>query len=147
MILSKHNNPRSTLIYTLIIAIFWIVLGLAFDRFWLYHSQNRVLKPADYSVRVISSDDYARLSNSTEESVKLSKGSTRKDSLPSYKSLGNGEQYVRVITNGTAAFFPRLLEAQMPILLFLVMGLAYEIMQVRNIHKNKKRNIQLKDNI
>lgn len=135
MSLSKHINSRLILICTLIIAIFWIVFGLTIDRFWLYHSQNRVLKPADYNVRVISSDDYARLSNSTEEFVKLSKGSTRKDSLPNYKPLGNGEQYVRVIINGTAAFFPRLLEAQIPILLCLMMGLAYEIMHVRKIKR------------
>ena len=140
--LSKHIAPRSISICTLIIAIFWIVIGLAFDRFWLYHSQNRILKPADYNVRIISSEDYARLSESTENFVKLSNGSTRKDSRPNYKPLGDGEQYVQVRINGTAAFFPRLLEAQIPILLFLMMGLAYEIMRVRKLQKNGNQNIQ-----
>ena len=121
-------------VVALVVAIVWIVNGWAFARFVHYHSQNRYLRPADYEAEVVSAADYARLSDSTATSVRLSDGTevTKGEMwhsavLPNYKPLHGGNRYVLVTVKGTAPFLPTLEGTLIPVLIVLVIGLAFAI--------------------
>ena len=57
---------------TLLIFLFceWI-----FMRFWLYHSQNRNLKPVDCDVMVLTHDEYEQLINPDVRQMHIGNGS------------------------------------------------------------------------
>ena len=119
----------------LFMAIVWVVIELVLARFVHYHSQNRLLRPSDYKAEVVSAADYALLSNPDAVKVRLSDGSEvhkaeiwHSTVLPNYKPLDGGNRYVLVTVNGTAALMPALLATLMPVLVMLVIGLAFAVM-------------------
>ena len=134
------TTPRKTglqfaPVVALIVAIGWVVTGWAFARFVHYHSQNRLLRPADYEAKVVSAADYARLSDSTAISVRLSDGTEvtkgeiwHSAVLPNYKPLDGGNRYVLVTVKGTAPFLPTFEGTLIPVLIVLVIGLAFAVM-------------------
>jgi hypothetical protein len=135
MTTQRRTGLQSVPIVALIMAIGWIVGGWAFARFVHYHSQNRLLRPADYEAEVVSAADYVRLSDPTATSVRLSDGRevTRAEIwhsvvLPNYKPLDGGHRYVLVTIKGTAPFLPTLEATLIPALIVLVIGLAFAVM-------------------
>jgi len=95
----------------LVISLFWQWLSM---RFWLYHSQNRNLNPADYEVRVLTPDEYEQLINPEVREVRIGNGSItmiktgdqdwEAKAKSRYKSVYNGKYYVQITTKGTAHF-------------------------------------------
>lgn len=93
----------------LVVFLFW---QLVFMRFWLYHSQNRKLNPADYEVRVLTAEEYRQLINPEVREVPIGNGSQTmvKGGDPDwearaksrYKSVYDGKYYVEITTKGTA---------------------------------------------
>lgn len=122
-------------ILALFLAAVWIISGWGFARFLHYHSQNRLLRPADYDAQVISASDYAALSNPDADAVKLSDGRMIQKSsrwqtvvLPNYKPLDD-DRYVLVTLKGTAPMLPILEPILLPVLILLVLGLAVSVIR------------------
>jgi hypothetical protein len=97
----------------LVLLLFW---QLVFMRFWLYHSQNRNLNPADYEVRVLTADEYEQLvdpnvrqvlvANGSQTMIKTADTDWEAKAKSRYKSEYNGKYYVEVTTKGTAHALP-----------------------------------------
>ena len=135
MAILRKTGLQSVPLVALIVAIGWMVTGWAFARFVHYHSQNRLLRPADYEAEVVSAADYARLSDPTATSARLSDGTEvtkgeiwHSAVLPNYKPLDGGNRYVLVTVKGTAPFLPTLEATLIPVLIVLVIGLAFAFM-------------------
>ena len=135
MMALRKTGLQSVPLVALIVAIGLVVTGWAFARFVHYHSQNRILRPADYEAKVVSATDYARLSDSTTTSVRLSDGTEvtkgeiwHSAVLPNYKPLDGGNRYVLVTIKGTAPFLPTLEATLIPVVIVLVIGLGFAVM-------------------
>lgn len=96
----------------LVIFLFWQWASM---RFWLYHSQNRHLNPADYEARVLTPNEYeqlinpevlgeVRIGNGSQVMIKTGDQDWEAKAKSRYKSVYNGKYYVQVITKGTAHF-------------------------------------------
>ena len=108
----------------------WMVTSWGFARFVHYHSQTRVLSPADYQVQVVSARDYERLCDVTTKTVRLEDGTQvvkgeKWDSvvLPNYQAVDGAKRYILVSLRGTAPLLPLLESAIMPSFLLLIVGL------------------------
>ncbi len=98
-------------ILVLVIFLFWRWVSI---RFWLYHSQNRQLNPADYEARVLTPNEYEQLINPDVREVRIGNGSEtmikagdqdwEAKAKSRYKSVYNGKYYVQITTKGTAHF-------------------------------------------
>ena len=96
----------------LIVLVIFLFQDWASMRFWLYHSQNRNLKPVDYNVTVLTHDEYERLinpdvrqvhiGNGTQTFIKADDPDWEVKAKSRYKSVYDGKYYVEVITRGTA---------------------------------------------
>ncbi len=135
MMALRKTGLQSVPLVALIVAIGLVVTGWAFARFVHYHSQYRLLRPADYEAEVVSAADYARLSDSTTTSVRLSDGTEvtkgeiwHSAVLPNYKPLDGGNRYVLVTIKGTAPFLPTLEATLIPVVIVLVIGLGFAVM-------------------
>ena len=127
---SKGKRNSVLLVIFCTITIIMILTNTAFMRFWLYDSQNRLVKPEHYDVEVITQEDHKQLSNPENKTVTLSNGTKiikgeRFDPLvlPHYKSVNDGSQYVLVTIRGTAAYIERWYENIIPILCMCIIGL------------------------
>ncbi len=134
MAMLRKTGLQSVPIVALILAIGWILGGWAFARFVHYHSQNWLLRPADYEAEVVSAADYARLSDPAATTVRLSNGTVvtkgerwHSAVVPNYKPLDGGSRYVLVRIKGTAPFLPTLEATLIPVLIVLVTGLAFAL--------------------
>ena len=116
-----NNSALPFAFYT---CVTFIAINTVFIHFVHYDSQYRSLNPEHYNVEVVTDEDHKQLSNPENRTVKLSNGGTvtnRSDAfyshtLPNYKSVNNGSQYVLVTLRGTAPFVSRWYEsAVMPI--------------------------------
>ena len=93
----------------LVISLFW---QWVFMRFWLYHSQNRNLNPADYEVRIFTPKEYEQMLNPDVRQVRRADGSVLlvKSEEPGWEAKAKsrlkpspqGQYYVEVTTKGTA---------------------------------------------
>jgi hypothetical protein len=142
---SKGKRDSVLLVSFCTITIFMILINTAFMRFWLYDSQNRLVKPEHYDVEIITREDHKQLANPENQTVKLSNGTTKTkgdvwDSLvlQHYKSVNNGSQYVRVTTRGTAAFIQRWYYNIIPILCMCVVGLFIGLKHKRTQETDKE---------
>jgi hypothetical protein len=96
-------------LFALVVFLFW---QLVFMRFWLYHSQNRKLNPADYEVRLLTAEEYEQLVDPNVRQVRVANGSQtmikaadrdwQAKAKSRYKPVYNGKYYVEVTTKGTA---------------------------------------------
>lgn len=119
--------------------IICVVSETVFMQFVHYDSQYRLLDPKHYNVKVVSQEDYTRLSNPKNRTVKLSNGTSMTkgeiwDSrvLPKYKSVNDGEQYVLVTLRGTAPFvYYQWYPSVVPIVVICVFGLFFGIRRKR----------------
>jgi len=112
-----------------IICCVWILWGWVFVRFIHYRSQNRLVKPDDYTTEVVSQEDYRGLSNPENREITLSNGTQmvkgdKWDSvvLPNYKAIDGGSKYVLVRLKGTAPFVSDWLMWALPILVLSLIG-------------------------
>lgn len=97
---NKATRTAATFLYlTCVIAITqW---GL--DRFWLYHAQNRVLAPSDYTVSVLPG------------SAEVTGDLRRSD---------DGQFVVKVTTLGTSHAMDHITNSLLPVVLVAIIGLA-----------------------
>ena len=130
----RHRRMQVIAMVLFALSITWVVAGWAFARFVHYHSQNRLLSPADYEAEVVSAADYRRLSDSTMRTVELADGrqivkTESWDSvvLRNYKPLDSGDRFLLVTLKGTAPFLPVLESTLIPVFVLLVIGLALTV--------------------
>ncbi len=128
-------------LFILVISLFW---QWVFMRFWLYHSQNRVLNPADYEARVLTPSEYEQMLNPEVREVRIANGSQtiikaeeqdwEAKVKPRYKSVHNGKYYVEVTTKGTAHALVHWYGTFAPVAIFSLGGLLFLI-----FHRVKER--------
>ncbi len=146
-----NNNPTQRLqhlaIVTPCIAILFIAAGWSFARFVHYHSQNRLLNPADYEAEVFSEADYKQLSDPGMTTVQLSDGrkitkagSWQSIVQPNYKPLDGGKRYILVTVKGTAPFLPNLEATFIPVLIVLALGLVYAFVLLKRERKENEKS-------
>ena len=138
MTTSKHKRNNNILAFFCVFALMWIILGTVFMRFVHYDSQNRLLNPEHYKVKVITEEDHKQLSNPENRTVILSNGDrvTKGDiwdyhELPNYKSVNNGSQYVLVTLRGTAPFMDKWYESIIPTFTICIIGLFWGLKRKR----------------
>lgn len=118
----REQRLRLSVVAVFIICCIWILWGWVFVRFIHYHSQNRLLKPDDYTAEVVSQEDYRELSNPKNREISLSNETqmVKRDKwdsivLPNYKAIDGGSKYVLVTLKGTAPFVSDWLMWALPI--------------------------------
>ena len=94
----------------LFIICVWAVSEWSFDRFWLYHSQNRVLQPSDYTVNV--------------EPIGVGRPMDHQVS-------DDGRFSVRVMANGTSMAMDQVTQSLVPIIILSLLGLVVTIYVAR----------------
>ena len=128
-----------------LLALVALLLGQwASMQFWLYHSQNRVLNPADYEARVLTPSEYEQMLNPEVREVRIANGSQtiikaeeqdwEAKVKPRYKSVHNGKYYVEVTTKGTAHALVHWYGTFAPVAIFSLGGLLFLI-----LHRVKER--------
>ena len=125
----KEQRLRLLIFTVFVVSCIWIFWGWIFVRFIHYHSQYRLLKPDDYTAKVISEEDYRVLSNPKNREISLSNGThmiktDKWDSivLPNYQAIDGGTKYVLVTLKGTAPFTFTWLTWALPIFVLSLMG-------------------------
>jgi hypothetical protein len=129
----------------LVLLLFW---QWFFMRFWLYHSQNRNLNPADYEVRVLTAEEYEHLIDPNVQQVRVANGSQTmiKTANPDweakaksrYKPVYNGKYYVEVTTKGTAHALGYCYQILVPAAVFSLGALLFIALH----HRMKKKHEQ-----
>jgi len=128
-----------------LLALVALLLGQwASMQFWLYHSQNRVLNPADYEARVLTPSEYEQMLNPEVREVRIANGSQtiikaeeqdwEAKVKPRYKSVHSGKYYVEVTTKGTAHALVHWYGTFAPVAIFSLGGLLFLI-----LHRVKER--------
>ena len=128
-----------------LLALMALLLGQwASMQFWLYHSQNRVLNPADYEARVLTPSEYEQMLNPKVREVRIANGSQtiikaeeqdwEAKVKPRYKSVHSGKYYVEVTTKGTAHALVHWYGTFAPVAIFSLGGLLFLI-----LHRVKER--------
>ncbi|MDA0832450.1 MAG: hypothetical protein O2955_01370 [Planctomycetota bacterium] len=94
---------------------------------WYHHSQNHPLDANDYEVEVLSVADFERLADRSHETVTLDDGRQRSKTpawydltLPKYKAIDGGQNYILVTAKGTAHFAQRWRRDMLPMALVFV---------------------------
>lgn len=117
----------------LVISLFWRWASM---QFWLYHSQNRNLNPADYKAMVLTPNEYEQLINPDVREVRIGNGSItmikagdqdwEEKAKSRYKSVYNGKYYVEVTTKGTAHLLDYCVRSMgIPAVIFSLGGLLF----------------------
>jgi hypothetical protein len=100
-------KPRLDPVRTASMFLFAVIITAlsqwSIDRFWLYHSQNRILHPSDYSVRVLPL---------SEQSV-------------DHQLSDDGRYAVEVMTNGTSHAMDQVTAGLLPVGITALIGLAF----------------------
>jgi len=147
MFIAKGTIMKNKQLYPSVLfacCLFWILTNWVFIRYIHYHSQNRLLNPADYHVRVVTDNDYQKLSNPANREIKLSNGTKlikadlwNSRVLKHYKAIEAGSRYVLVTLNGTAPFVRDWQTTMIPLFILSAAGLALSRSSYRRsrIHK------------
>ncbi len=119
----------------LLVLVIFLFQDWASMRFWLYHSQNRHLNPADYEARVLTPNEYEQLINPEVREVRIGNGSItmikageqdwEEKAKSRYKSVYNGKYYVQVTTRGTAHALIHWYGTFVPAVIFSLGGLLF----------------------
>lgn len=113
-------------------AIFLVIVLMTgwdavFMRFIHYHAQNRVLRPDDYDIQVVTAEDYRSLSDSSETSVHLSDGTVLTKAVAwdstMFKPVRGGALHAKVTTKGTAHIFNQVLPKTILVLVLGIVGM------------------------
>lgn len=130
----KPISNNSLLVVFCFCIVVLIAIQSVFFQFLHYDSQYRHLNPQHYNVDVVTQEDYKQLSSPENRSVKLSSGRLLKKAdawdsltLPKYKSVNNGSQYVLVTLRGTAPFIHQWYSGVLPIFIICIVGLFWGI--------------------
>lgn len=95
--ITEHLPAAFLLVICMMAASQW-----SLDRFWLYHSQNRVLQPSDYTASVVSAEQGAPADHQISE---------------------DGRYAIKVMTRGTSHAMDRVTQSLLPIFALSLIGL------------------------
>lgn len=110
----------------LVASLVWLAINTVFVCFIHYDSQNRILSPMHYDVRILTRNEYKELVSPESTHIVTSNGSTiiKSDSwdlMKSYKAVEDGSRYVQVVTKGTAHLVSFWLTTAMPMIICFIL--------------------------
>jgi len=134
--------------FALLVFLLW---QLAFMRLWLYHSQNRNLRPADYAVRLLTANEYEQLmdpnvrevdvADGPQTIVKIGEADWEARAKSRYKSAYNGKYYVEVTTKGAAHAMWYLYDIFVPAVIFSLGALLF-LVAYHSVGKKREKAVE-----